>query len=294
LAEDTVVAAPAPAPRHARPTAGDRVRFVLRGIGQTLITLGVVVLLFAVYEVWITNIFAHREQTKVYNALQQEWKNGQDPLALPANKVSTIPLGAGIAVLYLPRLGRDYHFAIVQGSAVPDDSQLEKGPAHYGNTQLPGQVGNFGVAGHRVGKGEPFLNIDKLRAGDAVVVETKSHWYVYRVLGSPAGSDPQDNPQRDVANLATASGPVNVPGREIVDPSDGNVLLPVPNHPELGVADARVALMTMTTCHPKFTATQRMIVHARLDPSLTVDLGSNNEDFTMPASIQALYGEVKA
>src|SRR4051812_2891346 len=254
MSGDTIVAAPAPAspPSKARMSVGDRVRFVLRGIGQTLITLGLVVLLFAVYEVWITNIFAHRAQSKVYHALQNEWRNGEDPLALPGDKVSTIPVGAGIAVLYIPRLGADYHFAIVQGSTVPDDAQLQKGPAHYGDTQLPGKVGNFAVAGHRVGKGEPFLNIDKLRSGDAVIVETKSHWYVYRVLGAPAGADPQNN----MADVSTSSGNVQVPGREIVDPSDGNVLLPIPNHPELRVEDARVALMTMTTCHPKFTASQ--------------------------------------
>jgi sortase A len=269
-------------------SAGDKVRFVLRGIGQTLITLGLVVLLFAVYEVWITNIFAHRAQAKVYNALQEEWRNGKDPLALPPNKISTIPLGSGIAVLYIPRLGRDYHFAIVQGSTVPDDSQLEKGPAHYGDTQLPGEVGNFGVAGHRVGKGEPFLNIDKLRSGDAVIVETKRYWYVYRVLGSPRGSDPEGN----MAAVPTKQGTVQVPGREIVDPGDGNVLLPIPNRPDIPLADAEAALMTMTTCHPKFTASQRMIVHAELDDSLTVDKGPRNEDFAMPASIQKLYDEV--
>ncbi|HZC70397.1 MAG TPA: class E sortase [Jatrophihabitans sp.] len=266
-------------------------RFVLRGIGQTLITLGLIVLLFAVYEVWITNIFAHRAQAKVYNALQNEWKQGKDPLALPANKISTIPLGSGIAVLYIPRLGRDYHFAIVQGSAVPDDSQLEKGPAHYRDTQLPGQIGNFSVAGHRVGKGEPFLNIDKLRSGDPVIVETKSHWYVYRVLGSPAGSDPQDN-TTDIPVKGRDAVPV--PGREIVDPSDGDVLLPIPDHPEIPLQDTEVAIMTMTTCHPKFTASHRMIVHAQLDKSLTVNLGSGNEDFAMPASIQRLYNEAAA
>jgi sortase A len=292
LAEDTIVAASAPPPPASEPrmSAGDRVRFVLRGIGQTLITLGCVVLLFAVYEVWITNIFAHRAQHKVANALEHEWENGVDPLALPGDKVSTIPLGSGIAVLYIPRLGADYHFAIVQGSTVPDDAQLEKGPAHYGDTQLPGQRGNFAVAGHRVGKGEPFLNIDKLRSGDAIIVETKRYWYVYRVLGRPAGKDPENL----MADVPTNRGTVQVPGREIVDPSDGDVLLPVPNHPEMSRADARVALMTMTTCHPKFTASQRMIIHAELDTTLTVDLGKNNTSFAMPKSISALYDEVKA
>lgn len=269
-------------------SAGDRVRFVLRGVGQTLITLGLVVLLFAVYEVWITNIFAHRAQTKVYNALQDEWKNGRDPL--PGNDLSTIPLGAGIAVMYIPRLGSDYHFAVVQGSPVPDDAQLEKGPAHYGDTQLPGQLGNFAVAGHRVGKGEPFLNIDKLRSGDAVIVETKTWWYVYRVLGHPDGSNPQGNMTSVPVNN---HDPVDVPGREIINPSQGEVVLPVPNHPELRVADAKVALMTMTTCHPKFTAEHRMIVHAELDLKVR-NTATLIEQSKMPDEIQALYSEVSA
>ncbi len=70
------------------------------------------------------------------------------------------------------------------GSSVPTDSELTKGPAHYGGTQLPGEVGNFAMAGHRVGKGEPFLNLDKLKAGDPVIVETATTWFVYRVVGA--------------------------------------------------------------------------------------------------------------
>jgi sortase A len=294
MAQGSVLATPAaPPPGDRGMSFGDKIRLVLRGIGQTLITLGLVVLLFVVYEVWITNIFAARAQHKVYEALIHEWQSNQDPLPLPGTSISTIPLGAGIAVLYIPRLGPDYHFAIVQGSAVPDDSQLEKGPAHYGDTALPGQLGNFAVAGHRVGKGEPFLNIDKLRAGDAVIVETKSHWYVYRVLGQPPGADPQEN----MSSVPTKSGPVKVPGREIVG-TDGisatgqSVLNPVPDQPFS--TQPAAALMTMTTCHPKFTASHRMIYHAMLDASLTINLGPGNENFAMPASIRALYSEVKA
>jgi sortase A len=262
---------------------------VLRGIGQTLITLGCVVLLFAVYEVWITNVFADRAQHKVANALRKEWENNQDPLALPGGGARAIPLGTGIAVLYIPRLGADYHFAVVQGSAVPDDAQLEKGPAHYADTQLPGQLGNFAVAGHRVGKGEPFLNIDKLRTGDAVVVETKSWWYVYRVLGEPSGRSPQDV----MADVPTKLGPKPVPGREIVAPSDGDVLLPVPDHPDVGAGDADAALLTMTTCHPKFTASKRMIVHAELRTKVrnTAQLISSSR---LPEQIRKLYAEVHA
>src|SRR3954452_22112147 len=282
---DTTVAAPPPSPAGRRSTtvAGERVRFVLRGIGQTLITLGLVVLLFVVYEVWITNLFAAREQSKVTDQLKQEWAQGQDPLlALPGSKDPSIPLGSGIGILYIPRLGRDFHFTIVQGSNVPTDAELEKGPAHYRDTALPGHIGNFAVAGHRVGKGEPFLNIDKLRSGDAVIVETKSSWYVYRVLGRPAGRDPGTVHAKVAENNGS---PALLPGREIVDPSAGRVLLPVPDHE--GVSPAQ-ALMTMTTCHPKFTASHRMIVYSRLATKVP------NRDLQMPDALKALYDEVTA
>jgi sortase A len=265
-----------PPPSRTAMTPGDKVRFVLRGIGQTLITLGLVVLLFVVYEVWITNIFAAREQSKVAKALKNEWANsaGDPLLPLPGETNPTIPLGTGIGVLYIPRLGLDFHFTIVEGSVVPTDGELEKGPAHYHHTALPGAVGNFAVAGHRVGKGEPFLNIDKLRAGDSVIVETKSWWYVYKVKGNPAGSNPQNS-----------TDPDGIPGREIVNPSDGRVLLPVPDHINQKPTER---LMTMTTCHPKFTASHRMIVYSVLVTKVA------NPNLQMPASIRDLYKAVKA
>ena len=265
--------------RHRAPmSAGDKVRLGLRGVGQTLITAGCVVLLFVVYEVYITNIFAHRLQHRVHNQLEQEWASGKDPLALPGGNQSTIPLGSGIANIYIPRFGRDYAFTIVQGTTEGD---LEKGPGHYVGTALPGAVGNFAIAGHRVGKGEPFLNLDHLRPGDAVIIETAKTWYVYRVEGNVSTKD---------LSAKDANG---VPGREIVSPGDGNVLSPVPDSPGVNPPNAttpNVHYLTMTTCHPKFTATQRMVVHAVLQGALTTPR-SGGKDATMPPNLAALYTE---
>jgi sortase A len=241
-------ASPPPSPR---PPAGDRVRFVLRGLGQTLITLGLVVLLFVVYELWVTNIFAARAQHEVRTEYQRVLAGqADDPLvgklSLPGGAQARILIGSGIANLYIPRLGKDYAFTVVEGT---DDQSLEKGPGHYAGTALPGQRGNFAMAGHRVGKGEPFLNIDRLQPGDPVVVETKNSWFVYRVLGDPASHD------------LSATGTDGVPGREIVDPGDVAVIAPVPDHPG---ATPSESLLTMTTCHPKFDASRRLIVHAKL------------------------------
>jgi sortase A len=252
-------AAPPPGPRarHYRqnpnPSTADWVRFGLRGVGQTLISAGLVILLFVVYELWVTNIFAHAKQVKAHNQLEKEWARGDDPLVrtgrltLPGGKQSTIPIGAGIANLYIPRLGSDYHFTIVEGT---DDGSLEKGPGHYVGTALPGEVGDFAVAGHRVGKGEPFLNLDHLKPGDAVVVETKANWYVYLVKGNEKTGDLNDR------------GSDGIPGREVVSPSNTAVIASVPDHPGQKPTEK---LMTMTTCHPKFTANQRMIVHSVLE-----------------------------
>ena len=237
---------------------GDRMRWLARGLGQTLITLGLVMLLFVVYEVWVTNFFAHAKQEATRKQIEQSWSQGKDPLKgsdrlkLPSGQQVTIPLGVGFANLYIPRLGKDYAFPILEGT---DDADLEKGVGHYPGTAIPGQIGNFAVAGHRVGKGEPFLNLDHLRPGDAVVVQTAKTWYVYRVMGD------------DATGNVGAKDSQGIAGREIVAPNAVEVIDPVPDNP--GAKPSR-AMMTMTTCHPKYSASNRMVIHALLDRAVPV------------------------
>jgi sortase A len=249
---------PAEPPPHSGRSGGDRMRWLARGLGQTLITLGVVMLLFVVYEVWVTNIFAHAKREATRKQIEQSWSQGKDPLKgndrlkLPSGRQVTIPLGLGFANLYIPRLGKDYAFPIVEGT---NDADLEKGVGHYPGTAIPGQIGNFAVAGHRVGKGEPFLNLDHLRPGDAVVVQTAKTWYVYRVMGD------------DATGNAGARDSQGIPGREFVSPNAVEVIDPVPDNP--GAIPNR-AMMTMTTCHPKYSANNRMVIHALLDRAVSV------------------------
>ena len=63
-----------------RPDGGDALRTVLRGVGQLLITAGMVLLLFVVYELWVSNLFADRKQHQVHQQLATAWRAGQDPL----------------------------------------------------------------------------------------------------------------------------------------------------------------------------------------------------------------------
>lgn len=264
---------PSDASPPTRRTAGDWVRFALRGIGQTMITLGLVVLLFVVYELWVSNYFTERANHALTHKLETQWARGDNPLLpLPGRHVPTIALGTAIANLYIPRFGPDYHWSILQGTS---QAVLADGPGHYVGTALPGQVGNFAVAGHRVGKGEPFLNLDRLRAGDALITETKPYWFVYRVKGLDHGLT---IPDRD-----------GVAGREVVAPGDGAVLAPYPDHPGRRPVER---LMTMTTCTPKFTATQRLIIHAKLAEKVPVLTHKGHRAERMPSGIRRLYTEV--
>ncbi len=171
-------------PAHGRSgRVGDAVRTFLRGLGQTLITLGVVVLLFAFYEVYVTNLYTDREQARLGDRIQQTWAL---PEPSPA-KVAVAPMpGNAFAVLRMPRIEKTNDIGpggaqvVVEGVSVED---LKKGPGHYPGTALPGAVGNFVVSGHRTTYGAPFNRVDELRVGDPIVVETRDTWFTYRVTG---------------------------------------------------------------------------------------------------------------
>jgi sortase A len=158
-------------------------------------------------------------------------------------------VGQPFAVLHIPRLagGDGFSRVVVEGVA---QTQLAQGPGHYIGTAMPGEQGNVAIAGHRVGRGSPFLDLDQLVPGDAIVVETADAWFTYRVLG-------------DTATASFTGDPSGIPGREIVRPTDVSVISPTPGGAAAGPASD--AYLTLTTCHPKFSARQRLIVHARLD-----------------------------
>jgi sortase A len=217
-------------------------RAVARVLGELLVTAGLVVLLFVVYELWVTDWFAARDQQALDQQVHEQWSAP----AAPGVDPTSVPVGTGFAVLRIPRLGADFSRVVVEGSG---QDQLAQGPGHYVGTAFPGQPGNVAIAGHRVGKGSPFLDLDQMRPGDAVVVETANYWFTYRVLGDPATGDFDTDPS-------------GIPGQEVVLPTDVDVIAATPD--AAGSAPSGQYL-TLTTCHPKFSARQRLVIHAVLD-----------------------------
>lgn len=195
-------------------------------IGELLITAGVIVLLFIGYQLVWTNLQADRIANGKADDLEETWQsNGPDGPEF----VQPLRNGEAFALLRIPRLGDDYRVPVVQGVTLDD---LARGVGHYPETAMPGEVGNFSVAGHRATNGEPFAYLDQLQDGDSVVVETGTTWYTYEVT------------------------------REyIVQPTQVGVILPVPNEP---AAQPRKPLMTLTTCNPRWASYERLIFHAKL------------------------------
>jgi sortase A len=214
-------------------------------VGELLVTGGLVVLLFVVYELFVTDLLNRSEQSDLSQSLHEQWE--RTPSAPTTTPRADLTGGNAFAVLYIPRLGADYQRVVLEGTA---EAELSQGPGHYEGTAQPGQPGNMGLAGHRVGKGSPFLDLDQLRPGDPIVVETVDSWYVYRVLG-------------DVATGDLTADPSGIPGQEIVRPTDVEVLSPTPDGPENAAPSG--SYLTLTTCHPKYSAQQRLVIHAALD-----------------------------
>lgn len=156
-------------------------RTALRWTGEILITLGVVLLLFVVYEVWWTTLVADRASNRNVTAIQEAW-SAPDPKPAPAAPPEVTeqpPMGTPFALMTIPRLGDNMNNKPVLQGATLD--QLAQGMGHYPESAMPGQVGNFAVAGHRITLGEPMRYVDTLQVGDNVYVETKTYWYHYRL-----------------------------------------------------------------------------------------------------------------
>ncbi len=140
--------------------------------------------------------------------------------------------GEVLARLEIPRISEQPMY-IVPGVSL---NNLKKGPGHYPDTPLPGQLGNAAIAGHRTTYGAPFFDVDQLRANDELIVTyTNGDRFVYDVTFT-----------------------------EIVSSSDYYVV---------ATSDPNIAELTLTSCDPKYTARNRIVVHSVLNPAKSSNVG---------------------
>lgn len=216
-------------PRRAKHRLGP-VRRTVREIGLALITLGVIVLLFVAYQLFGTNIAESHSQANLKKSFAAELAHsrgatnpGDNPTigAGPTTpQQDSLPTGGAIDHLVIPKIGVDKF--VVEGVS---ESDLRRGPGHYPNTPVPGEVGNSAIAGHRTTYGAPFFDLNELAPGDDIfLTDTSGQRFDYKVTSS-----------------------------KVVGPSDTSVLDPTP-----------FAQLTLTTCNPRFSASTRLIVFARL------------------------------
>lgn len=219
-----------------------RARFTVTGVlGELLITAGVIVMLFLGWYIWLNDIVSGGEQQEAAEVVQQElqdrWERGEVSPERPVTEVgepvisTAPPAGEVFGALIVPRFGADYVRAIATGVDVETVLNSRSiGVGHYSETQMPGELGNFAIAAHRNTWGGAFSQVDQLRLGDRIYVETVDGWYEYSFRGL-----------------------------EYVWPTGVDVLLPVPTAPDVAPTDR---VLTMTTCNPRFSTAERIVAYA--------------------------------
>jgi sortase A len=253
-------APPAPPPRRPRRDW----RWWVGGVGRILIVLGVLLLGFVAYQLWGTAIQHDRAQAD----LEKEFSAQLGTTVPPATTATTVAVAPSSTVAStaaapttVPTTAPTAPPRPVfnEGDAVArleiprigvneivvagvGVDDLKKGPGHYPQTPLPGEPGNAAIAGHRTTYGAPFLDIDNLQPGDQIVTTTYAGRFVYQVTGTV-----------------------------VVPPSDTSVLD--------NTTDDR---LTLTSCDPKYSAKNRIIVSAALDEAESAPVVTATPPTTVP------------
>lgn len=137
---------------------------LLTAFGVALILVGLGFVGYFGWQYFGTNIVSKQAQARVTTQLENNWGAEID--------------GDAIGLLRVPRFGEDFKVPI---NKTFSDKSLESGVGWWEEGAMPGEIGNFAVAGHRVTHGEPFRDFLNLRKGDLVEIETRTHFYTYKL-----------------------------------------------------------------------------------------------------------------
>ncbi|GAB3647469.1 class E sortase [Glycomyces tarimensis] len=219
--------------RHRDAEAAGKVRKTVRGVGEVLITFGVIVLLYAAYEVFGVTGEINNAQDDLSTDLEMMWEAEEGEESVDGAPVPE--LGDVFARMWAPDI-RPESWTLVEGTELSD---IEYAPGRYLEGAYPGEQGNFTLAGHNVPA--IFQKIRELEAGDKVVIETKEYFYVYEV-------------QEHV----------------VVDETQVEITEPVPGEPGVEPGDEDY-WMTLFTCHPLWDNYERYVVYSKLTDTIERD-----------------------
>lgn len=253
-------------------------RTVVGVIGRTLIAVGLLMFGFVAYQLWGTGIKTAQAQQRLSQQLDEALAKAstipQDTLppltAAPPTETTlatsstpslgTTPTteivedGASSESPIKPELGQpiarleieevDVDWTVVEGVG-PD--QLADGPGHFPETPLPGDLGNVAIAGHRTTHGQPFFSIDRLNAGDEIILTSVDGRFVYLVTD-----------------------------QVIVSPDEYALIVPT--------TDAQSATLTLITCHPPFSTSKRLVIRATLDLTQSAPIAAHTGSVLDPVS----------
>jgi sortase A len=212
---------------------------VLQVVGELMLTLGVIVGLYVVWQIWINDAVSDTNQRQTAEQNARAWADsgastaapeghGSDPVVAARPKAKEV-----FANLIVPRFGDDFIRPIAEGTGYDVLSNSALGMGHYPTTALPGEIGNFAIASHRTAYGGALHIMQRLRVGDHIFIETRDGWYQYTF--------------RNI---------------EYVHVSGVGVLDSVPQNPD---ATATQRILTMTTCNPLYSSAERMIGYGLFD-----------------------------
>ncbi|MBV6696110.1 class E sortase [Kitasatospora aureofaciens] len=227
-------------PAEARAPRRRPLQIAAGALGDLLFTTGVLLALLVSYSLWWTDLTATRHAGLASEQLRQGW-SAAAPTAPPTDPAGTAaappPFEAGgdIGFLHVPAMGPGYQVLIRIGT---DEDTLAEGVTGVYTTPysaaMPWEAqGNFALAAHRDGHGAKFHDLDLLKPGDPLVVETRDRWFVYRVDATLPETSKDDT---DVIAPVPTGSPYTAPGRYI----------------------------TLTTCTPVYTSLYRMAVWGSL------------------------------
>ena len=208
------------------------VRRIVAGIGRTCIASGVLILLFVAYQLWGTGLAESRSQDKLRSDFLDALEAPTTTTSSTAPRTTT-PGETTTTLSAAPPPPSGEAVANIRIAKIGVEkadvegvgvNALKQGPGHYPTTPMPGQPGNAAIAGHRTTYGAPFFRLDELTDGDLVQVTTRQGEFTYKM--------------RD---------------RLIVKPSQNEVLAPSDEN-----------LLTLTTCNPRYSAAQRMVIVSEL------------------------------